>query len=356
MNAAILIAFTLAGPARCLEAAAPRSLTVIHDRFIEAVETADRKAALNELSQTPPASLPELKAIFDIFMRFPEKPVREAVLSALRRMQGDRWNLESGLIEYLKLPESEAQIFAMTGLLRLRSPRALPLITDVARRKLRFKSPGEAPLLAERNAWWATYEALSTLAQWEGPKTLALLLKKTDEAPATARIAASFLWKDTLPEIIRWSGSGRLDREKAQEALAAEVPLADLRATRPQMLKAVMDRNSPRELRHQLALKIGFCAEPADIEDLLARERSAVDSEARLMLAAALFASRSPLTVPWLKETALKSPEPKTRIGALLQLREMLPGKELKPLAEEFSSKDPDAFNRESAADMIKAL
>ncbi|MDD5657202.1 MAG: hypothetical protein PHF00_08100, partial [Elusimicrobia bacterium] len=166
--------------ASAAEAPAPtEDLSAIHDQFIEAVDGAQKQAALEKLARTPPATLRELKALFDVFMRFPEKSVRESALASLRRIEGDRGNLEAGLIEYLKLPESEAQVFAMTGLLRLKSPRALPLITAVAQRRFKSKSPGEAALMSDRNEWWAVDEALATLAQWEGAKARPLLRSKT---------------------------------------------------------------------------------------------------------------------------------------------------------------------------------
>lgn len=352
----LILALPGIAPAAEEPPAAGTDLTAIHDRFISAVESSKRDAVLDEMARTPPATLRELKALFDIFMRFPEKPVREAALSSLRRIDADRGNLESGLIAYLQLPEDEAKIFAMTGLLRLKPPRALPLITAIARQRLRFKSPGEAPLLSERNAWWTTYEALSTLAQWEGAQALPLLRRKAEEAPAVARLIAGFFWERSLPEIAAWAGGSRLAREKAQEALAADVPLAALRATRPDMLKIVLDPKAPRELRHQLALKLGFCAEEADVKDLLAREEASRDAETRLMLSAALFASRHPLTAPWIEETARRHPDPKTRLGALVQLRSMIPAEKIRPVLEAAARQDPDPENRESAQDMLKAL
>ncbi|MDD5656406.1 MAG: hypothetical protein PHF00_04030, partial [Elusimicrobia bacterium] len=243
----------------------------------------------------------------------------------------------------------------MTGLLRLKSPRALPLITAVAQRSFKSKSPGEAALMSDRNEWWAVYEALATLAQWEGAKALPLLRRKTGEAPAVARIMAGFFWKDCLPEFAAWAAGGRSAREKAAEALSASVPLEGLRAARPKMFELINDPKAPRELRHQLALKLGFCAEDADVERLLSEERAARAPETRLMLSAALFASRNPLTVPWLKATAGGHAEPKTRMGAMVQLGSMLPPEEIRPLLEAAAANDRDPENRQAAKDLLKA-
>jgi len=88
---------------------------------------------------------------------------------------------------------------------------------------------------------------------------------------------------------------------------------------------------------------------------LLAEQAAAKDPETRLTLSAALFASRSPKTVPWLKKLSAEASDPQTRIGALLQLRLLLTPAEVRPFLEAAAAHDPDPDTRESAAEMLKA-
>jgi len=331
-----------------------RSATELHDQFIESIDENQRSAALEALASNPPATTRDVQSLFDLFMRFPQAKVRDAVLASIRLLDPASSGLESAFIEYLKLPENEAKFFGIDGALRLRSLRALPLITEIAQRRFSVKSPGEAPILSDKNEWWTQYEALSALAQWQGPQALPLLRRKTDEAPAVARLMALYLWKESLPDIVKWAGAGAADSEKAQTALAVDIPLPALRATRAEMLRLVLDRRSDRELRHQLAIKVGFASTPEEVDALLTQMQSARDTETKLMLSAALFASRSPRTIPWLKQLLTDAPDPKTRIGALTQLRLLIPAAKHRPLAESFAAHDPDQENRELAAEMLK--
>jgi hypothetical protein len=258
-------------------------------------------------------------------------------------------------MEYLKLSQSEERIFGINGAFRLRSQRALPLIQEIAQRRFNAKSPGETPILSDKNLWWTQYEALSALAQWQGLQVLPLLRRRAEEAPTVARLMALYLWKESLPDIVKWADSRGSGKEIAHEALTANVPSSALRATRSEMLRILRDPRSDRELRHQLALKVGTSSTPEEIDSLLAEQSAVKDAETRLTFSAALFASRSPKTVPWLKKLATEDPDPQTRIGALLQLRLLLPAAEARPLLEAAAAHDPDAENRQYAGEMLKA-
>ena len=350
------LSLTLGGGGAATDIPTPRrNIGELHAQFVESIEDGLRRAALDEITRTPPDSMRDVKWLFDLFMRFPEPAVRDAVMASIRLLDDRSAHLEPAFIEYIKLPESEAKVFGINGALRLRVPRALPLITEIARRRFSVKSPGETPVLSDRNAWWAQYEALSALAQWQGAKVLPLLRRKAGEAPSVARLMALNLWKESLPQIVSWANSGGSGAEKAHEALTANVPIPDLRATRAEMLKIVRDRKSDSDLRHQLALKVGFCSTDEEIDALLAEQEASPDPQTRLMLSAALFASRNPRTIPWLKKVALENPDPKTRIGALLQLRLMLPPAEHRALVEQAAARDPDPDNRQTAGEMLKA-
>jgi hypothetical protein len=167
---------------------------------------------------------------------------------------------------------------------------------------------------------------------------------------------ALHLWKESLPDIVKWSGGKGAAKERAHEALTAEVPVSALRQTRARMLAILRDPKADRELRHQFALKTGICSTPEEIDELLAEEASAGNPEIRLSLRAALFASRSPRTVPWLKSLAAHDPDPKMRMGALLQLRLLLSPAELHPLLDAAAAKDPDPDNRQSAEGLLKNI
>jgi len=344
-------------PTIVLEGARPRpNLLELHARFVEATDEPTRRSVLELLARTPPETNRDVESIFDLFMRFTEPPVRKAVMSSLRLMDPGSQRLETTFISYLELPENEAKIFGINGALRLRSRRALPLIEKLAQQRFSHKSPGETPVLADRNTWWAQFEALSALAQWQGAEVLPLLRRKADEAPAVARLLGLYLWPQALPDIVKWaSASGPAAAEKAHEAFNADVPQADLRATRARLVGLMNDPRSKRELRHQAALKVGLCSTPEEVDALLAQEAAAANPETRLMLRAALFATRNPRTVAWLKKLAADDPEAKTRLGALIQLRLLLPAAEVRPLLEAAAARDADPDNRETTAEMLKA-
>ncbi len=308
---------------------------------------------LDEIARTHPQTQRDIKSLFDLFMRFPQPAVRDTVMGSVRRLDQNDSGLEPAFMEYLKLSESEARIFGINGAFRLRSLRALPLIKEIAAQRFSFKSPGETPILSDKNLWWTQYEALSALAQWQGAQALPLLRSQAEKAPAVARLMSIYLWNESLPDIIKWAGS-RGSAESAHEALTADVPLTALRKTRAKMLAVLRNPKSDRELRHQLAIKVGISSTPEEIDSLLAEQTAAQDSESRLTLSAALFASRSPKTVPWLKKIASEDPDAKIRLGGMMQLRLLLPPAETRPFLEAASANDPDAENRQSANEMLK--
>ncbi|HAM35348.1 MAG TPA: hypothetical protein DEB40_11210 [Elusimicrobia bacterium] len=347
----ILASLALAAP----PAAVRRDIGGLHDQFVESVDSAHKKEALAEIARTPPRSPRDVKWLFDLFMRFPEPSVRDAVLSSVSCLDEASSDLEPAFFEYLKLPESEAVLFGIHGALRLRASRALPIITKIARRRFAYKSPSETPIQAERNQWWAQYEALSALAQWQGAKALPLLTSQAGRAPAVARLMALYLWPESLPQIARWANSGSSKAQIAYEALAADVPLPALRAARPDMLDILRDRKADRELRHQIAIKVGRCSSDEAIPALIEEWRAGDDPETKLMFATALFASVNAQTIPWLKQQVQECPNPRTRIGALLQLGRMVPAAEHRRLIEWFVAHEPDADNRQEAAAFLKA-
>lgn len=333
----------------------PPGIVDLHDAFIETIDAAQKQRALTQLSRTPPLTQRDVQALFDLFMRFPEQSVRQAALDSLGLLDQKNVHLEPLFLRYLEEPDAEAVLFGIKGTLRLRSPVALPLIQKLAKRPFAFESPQDTPILAEKNAWWVQYEALAALAQWEKAKALPLLSKKASEAPSVARIMASWLWKDSLPLLARWTASSRgRNRRKAQEGFAAEVPVPVLREAMPEMLKILRDPKADKELRHQLAIKVGLASTPEEVGALLREYESLKDPQTRLMLSAALFASRDPQVLPLLVQHAKEHADPRIRAGALVQLKDMLPPAQHRALLEWSAQKDPDPDNRQDAARQLR--
>lgn len=330
----------LAALAASAQTAGP-TVTMLKERFVSSVEDADRAATLDLLAKTAPNSGQDVAALFDLFSRDATPAVRQAAMNSLALIPRDSPQLEPIFVNYLNQPEPEAQLFGVNGAFRLRARSALPQIWAIAKRRFTSPTASATAVLSERNAWWTQYEALSVLAQWEGKKTLSLLRSKADESPAVAGLLGRFFWSQTLPELGMWSRSDdAVARQKASEAARAPIPPADARATRDAMLALLKDPLNDEELRHQLALKIGACSDDAEAEALVAEHDRAADERARLLWAAAAFASRSDKVVPLLVRYARQSPDELSRRAALAQLADMLGPDEAKALLED--GKKPD--------------
>lgn len=347
LSAALLTAF--AGE---LPVGSP-DLRTLHDTVLESTSNKERALALRQLAQTAPRGLRDLPLLFDLFMRHPTPETRTAVLDCLALLGPESSHLEPGFLELIKLPEPEAVLLGIKGLARLKSQRAVPELRKIVKSRFKARNAADLPLPGERNEWWLRYEALSALADIEGPKAFSLVKSKIDETPAAARILASSYWEEALPLILSWSKKPETV-ERAHEALRASPATAVLRRTREPMLAALRDSKIDRETRHQLALKIGPTSQPEEVAQLLKEHAASSNPETKLMLLAALFSSRDPQTTPLLKEIAKSDGDPRTRIGSLIQLKDMLPAQEFRPLAEAMAKDDPDAENRELAASLLK--
>ncbi|MBI3553830.1 MAG: hypothetical protein HY077_15150 [Elusimicrobia bacterium] len=336
---------------------APVSVADLHNQFIESVEDANKAKVLTTLSRTPPEDTRDVQSLFDLFMRFSDMRVRDAVLSSLQLLNLHSPDLDVLFVHYLQQPEPEARIFAIKGAVRVRDANALPLIEKIARNRFTYKSANDATLLSEKNEWWVQYEALEALAQWKQEIAMEMLVKKSREAPEIARVMGRFLWKKSLPEFIKWAGSSsQNDQDRAHAGLTAPAPNLDLRETRLEMLAILRDPKAPREARHQLAIKIGLCSTHEEIEQLFKEYSSQKDDEGKLMFKAALFASRDKLVVPLLTQTLKEDPNDRNRAGALIELEDILAPSELRPLLEWVSKNDPDTDNRDLASHELKTL
>ena len=306
-------------------AASSPSVALLKDRFIEAGSAAERTKILNQIAATIPVSGRDVANLFDLFSRFTDDFTRKSVMASLSQLTPGSPQLEPMFITYLRQPEPEAQLFGINGAFRLRSRGALPLIRDIAKRKFGASAVTETTMMSERNAWWAQYEALSVLAQWEGEKALPLLEQKGKESAKVGTLLGRYYWKETLPELRGWSESGEiLPTERAVLAAAAPIDLEDARATRAQMLALFRDPKVDNEIRHSLALKIGVSSNDAEAEELVREHDLRTSDEERLFWATAAFSTRSPKVIPLLVRYARQTGDPIMKKGATAQLLDML--------------------------------
>lgn len=302
------------------------TVSSLKERFLAALNEKERAQALAQIETTPPASAQDVAALFDLFSRYSDPALRRSVMASVAKLEPPNPALEPLFVDYLGQPEPEAQLFGINGAYRLRSTRALPLVKRIASRKFSAVDAASISVLSQRNAWWAQYEALSALAQWEGEKSHSLLLAKAKESPAVGRLLGQFFWRRTMAgELQRWARSEDSDdRRRAIEFADAAIEPEDARATRAEMLALMKDAALDEQLRHKLALKIG--ASSTDEEAAaLAQEHDAVkDPRQRLFYAAAAFASRQTSVAPLLARYARESPDELHRRAARLQLVDML--------------------------------
>jgi hypothetical protein len=323
-------------------------------QFNEEIDEAKKRAALEQITKTPPSEARDVRAIFDLFMRYSDDSLRRGVLSSLDAISPSAESLAPVFFSMLQDSEPESVLFGIRGSLKLRSVAALPEIEKLAKRKFEAKDPAELSSLAKRNAWWTHYEALYSLAQWKGAPVFELVLKKTRETPKAARILAILYWKKALPEIARWATGTAEDKDKAAEALSAVVPTPLLREARVDMDKILRDPKAERELRHQIAVKIGLSSTDEEVEALSKDYEASSDTGTRVMIAAAVFSSRSLKAVPLLMAYAKTNSDPVLRLGARSELKELLPTEQYLSLLEWAAASDPDSDNRKAAAVELK--
>ena len=322
----ILAASLLSAPARASEAPpAGASVTVLKDRFIEATGAADKTKVLDQIAKTAPVSGQDVAQLFDLFSRFTDTYTRDSVMASLARLTPGNPQLEPIFMNYLRQPEPEAQLFGVNGAFRLRSRVALPLIRAIAGRKFGASAVTENNVMTERNSWWTQYEALSALAQWEPEKSYSLLESKGQESAKVGALLGRYYWKQTLPKLRAWSGSGDLiASERAALAVAAPIDLADARATRAQMLALLRDPKVDAEIRRHMALKIGVSSTDEEAAAIVAEHDTVQDAAERLFWVTAAFSTRSPKVIPLLVRYAGQTADEAMRTGASAQLIDMV--------------------------------
>lgn len=323
MIAALLLAAAI--PAAAAPAVSTTTVSQLTERFLETTSAANKTALLGQIGKTAPRTGQDVANLLDLFSRYSDSYTRRSIMDSLAKIAPGNPQLEPLFLTYLKQPEPDSQLFGVNGAFRLRSRPALPLIREIAERKMTAKEGSETGMLSERNGWWTQYEALSALAQWEPEKSYALVDAKATESPKVAALLGRYYWKKTLPRLAAWSESGKLgDAERASQAAAAPIEMADARDTRVQMLTLLKDPKADAEIRHQLALKVGLSSTEDEVEELIKLHDAAPNDGEKLYWATAVFITRSRKAVPLLVRYAQKTNEPVQAKGAADQLKDML--------------------------------
>lgn len=350
MIAPLLLAASLAA------AQGAPSIAQLKATFIESIDDKVKVDALQRLARTEPRSAADLEALYDLFMRFPIDAVREAAVSSVSRLRPGIPNVEALILRAINDEDPASQLFGIKGAEALRLKSAIPFVRKLADRKFQYQSMEKAPTVAERNAWSVQYEALAALAQLQGAKALPLLEKRSKEAPQVARLIGRYLWAEALPTILRWNAGGVDDKVRAVEALESQAPAETLRPAREAMLKIVADPNADADLRHKLAVKVGFCSNHEEVAAILKDYDAASDAYAKDLYAAAAFASHDAQVVPLLVKYAKEDPRPTVRAGARVQLKDLMPAADYRALLEWAAKSEPDAENRDLAQKELKVL
>lgn len=323
MIAALLLAVSLSARAAETPAVSTGTVSQLAERFLETTSADKKTQLLGQIGKTAPRSGQDVANLLDLFTRYSDAFTRRSIMDSLARIGPGNPQLEPLFLTYLKQPEPDAQLFGVNGAFRLRSRPALPLIREIAERKLAAKEGSETGMLSERNGWWTQYEALSALAQWEPEKSYALVDAKTAESPKVAALLGRYYWKKTLPRLRGWSESGKLgDAERASQASSAPIEMADARDTRASMLALLKDPKVDAEIRHQLALKVGLSSTEDEVEELIKEHDAAPNDGEKLYWATAVFITRSKKAVPLLVRYAQKTGEPVQSKGAYEQLKD----------------------------------
>ncbi|MBI3297048.1 MAG: hypothetical protein HYZ75_02715 [Elusimicrobia bacterium] len=313
-----------------------------------AAREADRVRLLERLGQTKARSDSDLRWLMNLYGR--GDPAARAKVEASVALLGPAEAVAAPFFELLLEDEDpKLQALGLAGAARLRSPRSLKLIRALAEKPFSVPEPTLAMSPIDANRWGLQFAALGVLAAWQGPKVLPLILKRAQESPIVAELAAAHFWTEGFDRYVAWSESKKpADQARAARAWAAPAPLEALRATKGKLWALLFSKRRP-ETRHRAAIKLGLVCDDVDLDRLLAERAKAAPSE-RPLLDTALFASRSAKAVPILLSYAKEAPDPLARAGALFQLRSALPREEYRALLKWVTEHDADRENRANAA------
>ncbi|TPW19274.1 MAG: hypothetical protein FD126_2852 [Elusimicrobia bacterium] len=319
------------------------------DAYISAARQEDRKTLLIRLGEVKARDDKDLRALLNLYAR-EDAGVRAQVEACLMRLTPVDIGLSPFFAVALQDEEPVFQIFGLIGAGRLRDPRTLDLIRGLAEKD--FPAPETSISMSPADAYRFTlqFNAVRLLADWEGEKVLPLVLKRSQDVPGAGEIAALAFWEKALEDFVAWSESKKpADRARAAKAWGAPVSRIKLAATKPRLWQLALDPRRSVTTRHRAAIKLGICAEEADVDRFLA-ERAKADGKVRALLDAGLFASRHPKAIPPLVGYAKEASDPLARAGALFQLRSMMPPADYRTLLEWVAKNDGDRENRANAA------
>jgi hypothetical protein len=327
----LLLALALSAPAFATEAL---PVSELKQRYVSAVERAEKDAALDQLAVTAPRGAGDVSALLDLFSRFSDARARRAALASLA-LSPVHSSLEPLALSSLDSSEPETVFFGVHVAEKTGTRAALDALRALASRKLGRSRGEDSALVTERGQWSAQYEALDVLAGLEGAKTLPLLRMRMAESPSVGAIIGRRFWASDWDELRRLAGSKRdAEREAAREAAASPIEPGDARVTRAGMLAAVADASLDKEFRHLVALKAGASSDDAEAEELARRHDAAPGQEERLLWAAALFASNRPAAAPLLARYAREDLDEGRRRNAREQLTRLVGGERAKALIE----------------------
>ncbi len=325
--------------------------------YYQAIDKGEKEKILREVARTAPVTPIDVQYDFDLYMRYPQPMARSAVMSSLSLLKGPNHELASVFLGYLSHKDPQILLFAIQGAFQLRSQRALPLIEKIAKSKFKFSSLEQATLLKDRQMWTAQYEALDALALWQGEKVFKLIVSQAEKAPSVARILAVRFWDKTLPLMAEWSKSSSASkRAMADEAAATDISISVLENSYDEILSIVENNKLPNGLRHQLAIKIGICANENQIKSLIQKYQATTDENERVMLETALFASRSHQVIPILVHYAKTNPDPVRRMNARFELKELMDPAQYRDFLKWVAKNDPDSENRKEASRELASL
>lgn len=319
------------------------------EAYIMAVRGEDRVRVLNRLGQVRPKDPADVRALMNLLAR-EDSSARAKVEASMSLLSPADPTLGPVFLALLQDEEPSSQTLGLVGASRLRVPQALDMVRALAKKEFPAAQLSLSMSPADANRWALQFAALRVLADWEGESALPLILKVAKEVPAAGEVAAAFFWEKALDELVAWSESGKpADLTRAAKAWGATVACEKVAPTKPRLWSLAVDRRRKVETRHRAALKLGQCADEADVDRFLA-ERAKASGKDRALLDAGLFASRHAKAVPILVDYAKTAPDPIVRAGTLYQLRTMLPAADYRALLEWAAKNEPDAENRANAA------
>lgn len=319
------------------------------EAYITSVRGEDRVRVLNRLGEVRPRDSNDVRALMNLLSR-EDSTARAKVEASMALLSPADSALAPTFLALLEDEDTIAQTLGLVGSARLQVAQALAPIRKLAEREFPAPQPSLSMSPADANRWALQFGALKVLAEWEGEKARPLVLKVSKTVPAAGEVVATQFWEKAFDDMVDWSESRQAhDLARAAKAWGAPVPCERLTPTKARLWSLALDRRRKVETRHRAVLKLGPCADEADVDRFVA-ERANASGKDRALMDAGLFSSRHAKAVPALVEYAKTSSDPLARAGAMYQLRTMLPASDYRALLQWAAKNDPDPENRANAA------